>query len=139
MHSALGGVWILDRVVEGGRDVRDPRWTCTVAFDGGSTFSVASTTIIEKRTTGPSGEATRAVQQDIRIVGAYSVADGKLAVTLERPPADDQREFIRNNFGSLDERNTFRPKVSVESGLMLGNEVSGRELYFNRHKKTVRP
>ncbi len=110
-----------------------------MTFEDGNLFSAASTEMIEKRLTGPKGDAVKAVQRDIGILGTFRIAGDRLVLTPRRPLAEDARAFATVNFGPAAADGSFAPRLEIAGGLALANPESGRRLRFQRHKRPVSP
>ena len=126
----LQGLWALESLHQGDKISRDPRWKCTVRFEG-DRFRLISTSVTEKWLVGSDGTSTaRPIHHEVFLGGSYQLDKSQIVLHLQSPVPSEQTDFAQIYFGKAAADGSYRPGVLVQDQLKL--YADGRELIFVR-------
>ncbi|MBT9583727.1 hypothetical protein IV102_10270 [bacterium] len=126
----LQGLWALESLHLGDKIIRDPRWKCSLRFEG-DRFRLISTSVTEKRLVGRDGSSTtRPIEHEVFLGGSYQLDKSQLILHVQSPVTSEQTDFAQTNFGKAAADGSYRPGVLVQDQLKL--RAVGRELIFVR-------
>ena len=124
------GLWALESLRQGDKISRDPRWKCTIRFEG-DRFRFSSISVTEKWLVRSDGTRTaQSVEHEVFLGGSYRLGKSQLILHLQPPVASEQKEFAQSYFGPASPDGSYRPGMQIHDKLKL--RAAGREMIFVR-------